>query len=133
MSRRLLLRAVLLLVAVLAGALAGALLSPDLGWRAWGRLRGEAFYKGRPTSYWRGRVSAWNDLGFYPPANDLVVRRPRWWADCPPWRSGQLVAPDPWAGESFPDDDPAAIPVLVELLRDGDAQVRADAAEAGVP
>jgi HEAT repeat protein len=32
--------------------------------------------------------------------------------------------------ESFSGNDPAAIPVLMELLRDGDAEVRAGAAEA---
>jgi hypothetical protein len=114
---------------VLVGVvLAGSLLSPDVRWWLYGHLRGEAFYKGRPTSYWRGRVTAWNDLGFYPPAVSLVVRRPRWWADWPPWCSGR--AAPLLEAEPFPGDDPASIPVLVELLRDGDAQVRADAAEA---
>jgi hypothetical protein len=26
----------------------------------WGWLRGEAFYQGRPTSYWRDEISRWN-------------------------------------------------------------------------
>jgi hypothetical protein len=124
MSRRVLLWAGLLLVVVLAGALA----LPDVRWWLWGHLRGESFYRSRPTSYWRGQVLAWNDLGFYPPAVSLVVRRPRWWADCLPWRSGR---PAPLVeGEPFPGNDPAAIPVLMELLRDEDPEVRVDAAEA---
>jgi hypothetical protein len=124
MSRPWLLRAFLLLVVLLAGSL----LSPDARWVVWGRLRGEAFYRGRPTSYWRGHVLAWNDLGFYPPAVSLVVRRPRWWADYLPWRSGR---PAPLVeAEPFPGDDPAAIPVLMELLRDEDPEVRVGAAEA---
>ena len=124
MSRRVQLRAIVLLGVVLAGSL----LSPDVRWWVCGRLRGEAFYRGKPTSYWRGRVLAWNDLGFYPPANDLIVRRPPWWADCLPWRSGRAASLA--EEEPFPENDPAAVPVLVELLRDRDADVRADAAEA---
>src|SRR5262245_51029065 len=27
----------------------------------WGWLRGEAFYDGRPTSYWRAELSCWQD------------------------------------------------------------------------
>src|SRR5262245_38178810 len=49
MSRRVLLRAGLLLGVVLVGSL----LSPDARWWLYGHLRGEAFYRGRPTSYWR--------------------------------------------------------------------------------
>jgi hypothetical protein len=63
----------------LAGMLTGAvlllaLLSPRGRWAVWGWLRGEAFYHGRPTSYWRSRLADWNDLVFYPPASPLIVR-----------------------------------------------------------
>ena len=29
----------------------------------WGWLRGEAFYQGRPTSYWRDAISRWEKCG----------------------------------------------------------------------
>src|SRR5690348_16162331 len=54
MSRRVLLRAVLLLVVVLAGAL----VLPDVRWWLYGHLRGEAMYRGKPTTYSAGRLKA---------------------------------------------------------------------------
>src|SRR4051812_35296657 len=55
MRRRVLLAAVALLVVFLGGAL----LAPDVRWAVWGRLRGEAFYRGRPTSYWEASLRRW--------------------------------------------------------------------------
>jgi len=124
--RRVLLRAVLVLGAVLASALAGALLVPDARWQAWGLLRGEAFYRGKPTSYWRGSVKGFQrltksltdgpgGLGFSskprPPSAVEVVRA---WVSR--FFAGSFVLP--------PDHDPAAVPVLVQLLSDDDPEVR---------
>jgi HEAT repeats len=121
MARRWLLRAGLLLGAVLAGAL----LSPEVRWQAWGRLRGEALYRWRPTSYWSALLrqayqDPWDGNWYMPPPT-----RP-WWVD----RAEDLLhvrlrgGPDPEALA----EGPAAVPVLVELLADEDAQVRRAAA-----
>jgi hypothetical protein len=111
MSRRVLLRAGLLLGVVLAGAL----LVPDVRWWLWGHLRGEAFYRGRPTSYWRAEIQA---LGtgrtkpWLPPAWSGWLRRY--------YRAGK--------GRPASPPDPALVPMLLELLRDQDAWVRRCAA-----
>ena len=121
MSRRVLLRAGLLLVIVLAGGL----LLPDVRWVAWGRLRGEALYRWRPTSYWSALLrqayqDPWDGNWYVPPRP-----RPRW-VD----RAEDLLhvrlrgGPEPEALA----EGPAAVPVLGELLADEDAEVRRAAA-----
>ena len=121
MSRRVLFRAVVLLVVLLTGLL----LFPDLRWAMWGRLRGEALYRWRPTSYWSALLrqayqDPWDGNWYVPP-------RPRpWWVD----RVEDLLhvrlrgGPEPEALAG----GPAAVPVLVELLADEDAEVRRAAA-----
>jgi hypothetical protein len=44
-----------LLLALAAGL---SLLLPGVRWGLWGLWRGEAFYRGRPTSAWRESVAA---------------------------------------------------------------------------
>jgi hypothetical protein len=39
----------------------GALALPAVHWRLLGRWRGEAFFQGRPTSYWRGEIAGYVD------------------------------------------------------------------------
>ena len=46
----------LVLVFLLLPLLGGLLLIPQVRWPVYGWLRGEAFYQGMPTSYWRGRI-----------------------------------------------------------------------------
>jgi hypothetical protein len=121
MSRRVLLRAVLPLGALLAAFL----VLPDLRWVAWGRLRGEAVYRWRPTSYWSALLrqsyqEPWDGNWFVPPRD-----RP-WWVH----RAEGLLhvrlrgGPEPEALA----EGPAAVPVLVELLADEDSEVRRAAA-----
>jgi hypothetical protein len=124
----------LYLAGVLLGATLLALLSPQGQWAVWGWLRGEAFYHGRPTSYWRPKVLDSSPLGYYPPAINLVARHLVARRPSPPGWVDRLRA---WlrggggdAEEPFPVADPAAVPVLVELLRDEDAAVGAEAADA---
>jgi hypothetical protein len=46
-------------ILVALGVVAVALLAlPAVHWRAWGWLRREPFFNGRPASYWRGQVLA---------------------------------------------------------------------------
>jgi HEAT repeat protein len=122
MSRRLLLRAVLLVGVVLAGALA----EPDVRWPLWGWLRGEAMYRGKPTSYWRGPVKEFQrltkSLTDGPGGVGLSIKPP------PPSAVEVVRA---WVSRFFagssvlpPDHDPAAVPVLVQLLSDDDPEVR---------
>jgi hypothetical protein len=125
MSRRWLLRAGVLLGVVLAGALALS----DVRWQAWGRLRGEAFYRGRPTSYWRRQVLD------YPGQETLYNRylppsmQPGYaYALATPVDSLRRVFHLPYhlAPLRYPFEEKmsAATPVLTELPRDGDPYVR---------
>jgi hypothetical protein len=95
----------------------------------YGRLRGEAFYRGRPTSYWKaelidGQVSC---AGPYADVPHWVQRAPSGWAEL----IGRTTGSTPL---SWPDvtpllqRDPAAAPVLIDLLHDGDPGVRLFAA-----
>jgi hypothetical protein len=130
MSRRRLLRAVVLLAVVLVGAL----LSPGVRWRLWGWLHGEAFHRGRPTSYWAGRmrgkqralVSEDMDPAGPTVRVFLAVSASPWapWENALRLRLGLGEVPP---GEVFLDehDWASAVPVLTALLKDDDPQVRA--------
>jgi hypothetical protein len=135
MSRRVLLGAGLLLGVVLAGALA----LPYLPWALSGWLRGESFYRGWPTSYYREtlkRPYSHNGLN-------------GWCFGAPDGFWGVEVPPSPLPLESRPQvaavyqrlgltprprvvfylsEVEQVIPVLTELLRDDDARVAANAA-----
>jgi hypothetical protein len=115
MARRVRLWAGLLLGLLLAAAL----LSPDVRWQAWGRLRREAFYEGRPTTYWGYVVGAY-----------LVERPPMTTRSATPLDSFKRLSglgipryvqedPDP-----FHEYDGAAVPVLAQLLRDPSPALR---------
>jgi hypothetical protein len=129
MSRRLLLRAVLLVV-----VLAGALALPGVRWPLWGWLRGEAFYKGRPTSYWSRQIQDYaRQADFYnrhrpPSMQPEGVNVPATPVDSLRCVCGLSyhVAPLPYPFEA---KGPAATPALTELLRDGDPYVRRYAAD----
>src|SRR2546425_71457 len=76
-----------------------------------GRLTNERFFHGRPTSYWRKAIKRGNhdfELRFYGQKEFSKVAFDS--------HSGQLVSPGP-------DADPAAVPLLIELLDDQDGQV----------
>jgi HEAT repeats len=133
MSRRVLLGAFLLLVVVLAGSL----FSPGVRWCVW-RLRGESFYRGRPTSYYRetlkrpyGRPNGWY---FYAPHGFWGVMAPP-----PPWplesrpqvaavyrRLGHAPGPPEVVFDLAEAD--RVLPVLTELFQDRDAVVAVHAA-----
>jgi hypothetical protein len=109
MSRRRLFWAVGVFLAV-AGM---TLLAPDVRWPLWGWLRGEAFYQGRPTSYWRQEIQAWPDRAKGPA----------------PWvaRLLKAVGVEPSGpGMPFFGCSSAAVAVLVELASD-DSRVESHA------
>jgi hypothetical protein len=90
----------------------------------WGRLRGEAFYQGRPTSYWRiemRRVSA-SEAFVALEVTPGVLK----WAARRETRFPENLLPDGWRIEpeftylpfGYPHIDPAAKSVLQELMED---------------
>src|SRR5271154_6264238 len=50
----------LCLVLLLLLLVSGLLLAPSVRWPIYGWLRGEAFYQGMPTSYWRSEITRLN-------------------------------------------------------------------------
>jgi HEAT repeat protein len=80
-----------------------------------GLYRGQAFYRGMPSCYWRLQLRKWAEENF----PGLTEPRPLLERAC------DFCFP---AG-GF-EDDPAAVPVLAELLRDYDWRVRYAAANA---
>jgi len=106
-----------------------AFFSPHIYWRIAGTVRGEAFYAGRPTSYWRdvAKQSGGNRgvaLGPALPAR-VVTPEKTWhalfdeWKE--KWRNNDVST---WTGL---EKDFDAIPVLRELSRHEDSDVRAAA------
>lgn len=94
---------------------------PPVYWRVIGWVKGEAFFQGRPTSYWAARVKdSWEEIGFdYP--------RKRSW---PVYLKGAvgLEVYNPGANAEVAKGDPDAIPVLCELAGDSDPRVVTSAA-----
>jgi hypothetical protein len=99
----------------------------------WGWLRGEAFYQGRPTSWWAGELAMWKESKFlvrYGPDDGPFMAR-NWWR-----QPGFLEEKIPFLFRKEPDPyppllngDPAAEAVLRELLLDSSPGVRRMASE----
>jgi hypothetical protein len=102
------------------------LVHPGIYWRAIGWIRGEAFYNGRPTSYWHAQLDQYEEV----------------WAHC--WGQIHVLRPKNTKfeilvqsifgiklddrGYALWDGDPQAIPVLLELLKYPDCKSRRVAA-----
>ena len=73
-----------LVVAFLVILLAVVLGTPFCRYGILGLVRGESFYQGRPTSYWRGVVKDWSGWGkkveYLPSTISFHRRRPRFLA-----------------------------------------------------
>lgn len=89
---------------LLSGA---SLLHPAVYWPLVGWARGEAFYRGRPSSYWSQQMQYWARED-----PDPVRRRPGLVGEFLDW----LTAPVPGSFEWV--NDPAAVGVLIDLLPD---------------
>ena len=80
----------------------------------WGWLRGEAFYQGRPTSYWRDEVRRWKPIDFWGSPMELIrtcQREPTWFENL---LSRFITLPErPWP--SLLDGELAGKEVLQEL------------------
>jgi hypothetical protein len=124
---------------------AALLAVPAVHWRLIGWVRGEAFYQGRPTSYWARELRSFRsfpvgcsfETGAFPrPLKDIVrsnsqpglFLRPKGiWS----WILVRLDFPFPFpceitsesAEDLFPHDDATAVPVLTELLDNPDTNV----------
>jgi HEAT repeat protein len=108
--RRLLLPLLLLLL------LGGLLLVPQVRWPVYGWLRGEAFYQGMPTSYWRQRIQQ------YERPKDAKKQ-----ASIDDWIQ-KLESVFGLLADDLPLDilghDPGTVAVRLELLQDSDECVR---------
>src|SRR5438034_1140724 len=119
-------------VVVVAGAV---LLDPTCVVR--GFLRGEKFYRGRPTTYWGGALKNQDPAGHVETVKTLkeggaaavpvlveLLRQDQkgdWASSGVRWMAADLLG-------QIGVDASASVPVLVEALKDDDAQVRAVAA-----
>jgi len=93
----------------------------------WGWLRGEAYYQGRPASYWSEEVARWHPApvkGFHAMTVDFYYENTSF--------ERLLSRFIPLPEHTWPellDGDPTAQPVLMEMMRDGRSAVRDLAAE----
>jgi hypothetical protein len=114
------------LLALLGGAV---FVLPPVYWRLAGWARGEAFYEGRPTSYWSREVRERYGFMARPDVQWPLARQ--WVARSEPpaldqWLGELGLCAPPLVGYGTPyiQSDPAAINVLLELLADADPNVR---------
>jgi hypothetical protein len=103
----------------------------------WGWLRGEAFYEGRPTSYWRYELSRYERvLVFVPPPqpnmnalpSQIWLRQRGVWDKLRDWWTNE-TALQPLPPPAILQGDPAARAVLEALAADAPDHVRSLAAE----
>jgi hypothetical protein len=107
--------------------LAGTILHPAVYWHTYGWVRGESFYQGRPTSYWREEIRA-VDQGSFLGGIIRVDPKPSWapeimrplWGDVRQGMMDTTLLPAILSLER----DPAAVPVLLELAQDDDDWVK---------
>jgi HEAT repeat protein len=117
----------LLTVLLLLLLLGGLLLVPSVRWPIYGWLRGEAFYQGMPTSYWREEIGKRQQFVDYHFSNKPISHWMR-------VRESVLGTPEDFAQSPFYHlvngklvPDPEAAYVAIELLSDPDKIVAADA------
>lgn len=96
-----------------------------LRWQVMGRLRGEAFNKGQPTSWWTGGIQV--SLG----APSVSTASEPIWQRLMAWYGASVPLPTTTPLLELLDDDPEVIPVLCELLNSGDPLV-SDVAATGL-
>lgn len=104
------------------------LLYPPLKWRLIGWMRGEAFYQGRPTSYWRQKIQQYqhSTMEERQASHDHWMRKVEELVGLP---SNDLFK-HPYTELNNPAavDNPAGVSVLVQLLQDSDPHIRGTAA-----
>jgi hypothetical protein len=123
--RRLLLGLALLLL------MAGLLMLPSVHWRLRGWVKGEAFYRGRPTAYWSQEASnlICRGTGVFGSSVFPIVLYD--WARTPSQIHQYLgTSKNRLTDFELLQPDQAALPVLMEMLQDSRPQVRLVAAQA---
>lgn len=102
----------------------GTLFTPAVHWRMIGWSRGEAFYQGRPTSWWRDEIKQY-DVVHFSTGDIYWMREPSWWKTW--WLTHISSDSIEFASRADPallGGLPETIPVLIELLEDEDDDVR---------
>jgi len=121
----------LLLLLLLLSAV-GALLHPSIHWGLLGWWRGEAFYRGMPTSYWVNEIEE-SYHGIWGVGSVKIVGEPIWYVETQPspwdrlrqqWLSGPAPVSQVISNSPLLADDSAALPVLLQLLRSEVVKVR---------
>ena len=123
----------LLLLLLLLPILGGLFLVPSVRWSVYGWLKGEAFYRGMPTSRW---VTVIEEL-YHPFPSDrpaFTPTLPTWVIDTQPSftdRVRQQITPgkttlaiDNTLGGALLDGDHDALPVLLALIHSNSAKAR---------
>jgi hypothetical protein len=116
----------LLLCLALLLVIGASLLHPAVHWRLIGWARGEAFYLGRPTSYWKSECRQWEHRYDHPAGSWTGhfhwVRHSTWLEMRIGQWTGQLPAK---TAEKMPllQGDQAAVHVIVELAGQDDPHV----------
>lgn len=104
--------------------LGSSLLHPAVHWRLIGWARGEAFYQGRPTSWWARECRQW-ELRLVPSSDGgtLSIIEPDW-VRHPTWLEQKLGLGGHTA-EEIPLllGEPTAVPVLIQLAGYDDGKV----------
>jgi HEAT repeat protein len=123
--------------AAMAALLVLGYFSLDIYWIARGVICGEAFYAGKPTSYWRGVAQAKDPS---PQLAPVIIPLPNTptvpvTAPKPVWREKFDEWKRNWLKNSAArwkelEDDPDALPVLRELFDDKDEAIRGKAVSA---
>jgi hypothetical protein len=128
-------RLVVCLGLALAALTVAGLLLPVPGLVCVGWLRGESFYRGRPTSWWRQELIHWTPfwvvMGQLPEKWEL--EHAAWHRDVSSWDNVRYKLFGAGRGDiggppALLKGDPEAEPVLRELLHDEDRHVREAAA-----
>src|SRR5579862_7526586 len=114
MKRRLMLWLALVIVP------GGLVALPAVHWPAIGLARGEAFYQGRPTSWWREECKRWVIVPL-PGGAEIWMRRPS-------GSQSREKLPRTVQSRGVPfmpllKKDPASLPVLLALLQEKDSRV----------
>jgi hypothetical protein len=102
--------------------LGAAFVHPGVYWPVVGWVRGEAFYKGRPTSYWHGQLNHYEEL--------FALISSDWYLiECQPIASAQWLrsffgVKADHQGYALLDGDPQALRVLLEMVQYSDFKAR---------
>ena len=122
----------LLIILALLLLVGASLLHPAVHWQLIGWYRGEAFYQGMPASWWAGEAEARYHVQPVPPSMDeddltlWVIERSSLWDELCGYMPGAPEVKVTYVYNNKPllNRDPAALPVLLTLLKEPSPKVR---------